>query len=122
MISYLDGFGSPFYIVLPLRSQSMCGLNGHRQFVFDVFDGSLVVIPIVEAQRLASLNDALEDSSTWREFQSCVANDAETISYLEGQYGDELPSPDDPFAPEDIPGFVEGAFPAWPQQLSLIHI
>jgi hypothetical protein len=102
-------------------------LNSHFKtasgsFVFDVFDGALVVMPVAEARRLARLNDALADSSTWREFLSRVASDGETTGYLEDQYGGELPRPDDPFDPEDIPGFRDGDWPLWPKAEMLYWI
>jgi hypothetical protein len=48
-----------------------------------------------------------------------VASDAETNTYLEDQYGEELPSPDHPFDPDDIPGFATGDWPLWPKQAML---
>ena len=89
------------------------------RFVFDAFDGGLVFIPVVEAQRLSSLNDALESSSTWGEFLSRIANDKDVNAYLEDQYGGELPNLDDIFDPGEIPGFADEDWPSWPKQAML---
>ena len=88
-------------------------------FVYDEFNGGLVFIPEREAERLASLNDALEESATWGEFYERVRDDADTQQYLAYQYEDERPEPDEPFDAMDLPGFGEGDWPAWPSQKML---
>lgn len=88
-------------------------------FILDEFDGGLVVMPLGEARRLATLNDALEDSSTWGEFLKSVKGDADTKGYLARQYGAELPGGDDEFDAEEIPGFAEGDWPTWPKHAML---
>jgi hypothetical protein len=82
-------------------------------FLIDSFNDSLVVIPREEARRLAALNNALEDSTTWGEFLDAVATDRVTLDQLEDKF-DELPARDDPFDPDDIYGFSDGDWPAWP--------
>ena len=88
-------------------------------FVLDGCDGSLVVMPLGEARRLAELNDALDRSRTWAEFLVAVADDAETTAYLAEEYDGELPEPDEPFDPDEIPGFPDGVWPTWPQRAML---
>lgn len=82
-------------------------------FLIDSFNDSLVVIPRGEAQRLAALNDALESSNTWGEFLDAVSVDQVTLDEL-GDRFDELPARDGPFDPNDIYGFGDGDWPAWP--------
>lgn len=84
-------------------------------FVIGRFDDSLVVIPIDEGRRLATLNDALEGSHTWGEFRSSVGNDLATITYLETQYDDCVPDGSEPFDADEIPGFSGGSWPDNPQ-------
>lgn len=54
-------------------------------FLIDEFDGSLVVIPLHEAQRLAVLHDALEHSATWGEFLARTSQDKDASEYLASQ-------------------------------------
>jgi hypothetical protein len=91
-------------------------------FVFDTVDRGLVFIPIAEAQRLALLNDALADASTWGEFLSDVANDVDTSAYLGSQYGKEPPGAGEEFDPADIPGFLSGDWPTWPKRAMLSNL
>lgn len=88
-------------------------------FVIDTFDDSLVVMPLSEARRLAALNRALEDSSTWRELQAAIAEDPVTIDYLKDAYDGELPDAADPVDPEELPGFADGDWPLWPKRAML---
>jgi hypothetical protein len=85
-------------------------------FLIDSFDGGLVVIPLGEAQRLATLNHALEDSDSWGEFLEAVASDRLTTDYLKRIYDGELPDGDAPFDPDELPGFTDGDWPAWPKR------
>jgi hypothetical protein len=87
--------------------------------VYDEFNGGLVFIPKSEAERLAWLNDALEESRTWGEFYARVRDDDDTQEYLAYQYEDERPDPDQPFDAEDLMGPSEGDWPAWPNQKML---
>ncbi len=82
-------------------------------FLIDSFNDSLVVIPRGEAERLAALNDALESSNTWGEFLDAVSVDRVTLDELSDKF-DELPARDVPFDPNDICGFADGDWPAWP--------
>jgi len=82
-------------------------------FLIDSFNDSLVVIPRGEAQRLAVVNDALEDSKTWGEFLDAVSTDRITLDELADKF-DDLPDRDAPFDPDDIYGFADGDWPAWP--------
>jgi hypothetical protein len=88
-------------------------------FLIDVFNDSLVVIPLGEARRLAALNDALQNSQTWGEFLDAVARDLATARELAAKFGDELPAREDAFDPDDIYGFADGDWPAWPMQKML---
>jgi len=88
-------------------------------FLIDVFNDSLVVIPLGEARRLAALNNALENSRTWGEFLDAVAGDIATARELATKFGDELPAREDAFDPSDIYGFADGDWPAWPLQKML---
>jgi len=85
-------------------------------FVVGTFDDSLVVIPFNQARRLSNLNDALENSQTWRDFRSSVGNDLATISYLEAQYDDCVPDGDESFDADEILGFSDGSWPDNPKQ------
>ena len=85
-------------------------------FLIDTFDGGLVVIPRGEAKRLATLNHALQDSGSWREFLEAVASDRITTDHLKRIYDGELPAGDDPFDPDELPGFTDGYWPAWPKR------
>ncbi len=82
-------------------------------FLIDSFNDSLVIIPRAEAQRLAALNNALENSETWGAFLDAVSADDVTLDELAHKF-DELPAKDVPFDPEDIHGFSDGDWPAWP--------
>ena len=86
--------------------------------LFDVFDGGLVVMPLGEAQRLASLNDALELSATWGEFLARVSDDRDTVAYLREEH-DDLPAAEEAFDADELPGFAEGDWPTWPKQAML---
>jgi len=86
-------------------------------FLLGEFDGSLVVIPRQEARRLAALHDALQHSGTWGEFLARTVQDEDTRDYLASQF-DDLPSSDDAFDPEALPGFGDG-WPTWPRQAML---
>jgi hypothetical protein len=99
-------------------------LSGHRKrasgaFIFAVVDGGVVVISVLEAQRLAHLQKALAAASTWGEFLARVGDDPATVTYLDGKYGGELPRAADKFVSTDIPGFLEGDWPTWPNQAML---
>ena len=82
-------------------------------FLIDSFNDSLVVIPRGEAQRLAALNDALENSKTWGEFLDAVSADQITLEELADKC-EKLPVRDAPFVADDINGFADGDWPAWP--------
>jgi hypothetical protein len=88
-------------------------------FVFDVFDDSLVMIPLEEARRLADLNDALETSATWGEFLARVVDDPKTMAHLREGPEEGLPSVEEPFDPDVLPGFADGTWPAFPKQAML---
>lgn len=85
-------------------------------FVFGIVDDDLIVMPLDEAHRLATLNDALEHAITWEEFLRDIGTDADTLAYLADSLGPDLPAGDEAFAPDDIPGFAEGDWPVWPQR------
>ncbi len=85
----------------------------NEPFLIDSFNHSLVVIPRGEANRLAALNEALENSSTWGEFLDAISGDPVTLDEL-GDRFDELPARELPFDPDDIYGFADGDWPAWP--------
>jgi hypothetical protein len=96
-------------------------LNDHCErasvpFVFAIVDNGVIVIPMLEAQRLARLHKALVESSTWGEFLARVVDDVTTTAHLASQYGEELPGPADTFDATDIPGFLSGDWPTWPKQ------
>jgi len=88
-------------------------------FIFDTFDDGLVVMPVAEARRLATLNEALCDSSTWGEFLSRVADDRETIEHLESSSEHGLRDADEAFDTEEISGFADGYWPTWPKRAML---
>ena len=88
----------------------------NERFVLDVFDDGLVVIPIGEARRLAAVNDALERSTSWGEFLTSMSGDNETLAYLNEQYDEGLPGADEPFDAEELLGFADGDWPAWPKR------
>jgi hypothetical protein len=88
-------------------------------FVFAIVDNGVIVIPMLEAQRLARLHKALAESSTWGEFLARVVDDVTTTTYLASQYGEELPGPADTFDATDIPGFLIGDWPTWPKRTML---
>lgn len=87
-----------------------------RVYAVGSFDGGLVVLAHDEARRLAALNDALEQSSTWGEFLQRISDDPASLSYLTARYSDGLPDPDDAFDFDDVPGFVEGTWPRSPAE------
>lgn len=91
---------------------------GDSLWLLGFFDDSVIVIPAHEAFRLAKLNRALEHASTWGELLAGLASDEITIRELEAKV-DELPAADAPFDPNDIPGFSDGDWPAWPAQKML---
>ncbi len=88
-------------------------------FVLGSFDDGLVAMPFTEATRLAMLSDALETSVDWGEFLGAVSNDTDTQAYVREHYGSELPDADEPFDPDELPGFAEGEWPAWPKAAML---
>lgn len=120
-------FRDPFWEVAEARAaveraaegQSATAATPDGRFVLDEFDGSLVVMPVSEARRLADLNDALEQSQTWGEFLARVQRDQDTQEYLARQLGDDLPAPEQQFDASDLPGFDDGDWPAWPKQKML---
>jgi len=82
-------------------------------------DASVVMIPEDEAMVLDQLYDAL-GARTWGEFRQ-QAPEAWYQSALERTFGeeDEAPDPVTPFDREQIWGYCDGDWPAWPQQRML---
>src|SRR4051812_42791104 len=81
--------------------------------VVGLFQDSVVVVPQAEAQRLATLNDALADASTWGEFLDAL-DLADARDVVERTFDGTKPDRDAAFAPEDVAGFADGDWPTWP--------
>jgi hypothetical protein len=100
-------------------NEPMTGLaepSDASRFLVGIVDGDLIVMPLDEARRLAVLNDALENATTWGQFLSLVARDHDTLAYIADRLGPDLPSEAEDFDPEDIPGFAESEWPLWPKR------
>lgn len=85
------------------------------EYVIGAFDGGLVVVDLDEARRLAALNEALAQPSTWGDFLWSTADDEATLSYLTSHYDGGLPETDDIFDANEVPGFTEGTRPPFPK-------
>lgn len=75
----------------------------------------LVVIPRAEALRLATVVRAVGRATTWGQLRSMLpAGEWEEIVDTT-----EPPGDDDPFSPDDLPGWNDGDYPDWPQRRAL---
>ena len=98
-----------------------------RYLVLGPIPHGLVVAPRPEAERLAALHRALSASSTWGEFLGALsaanrrAFERHLAPYVEDDDFD-LPPDGAAFAPEQIPGFSDGDWPAWPPRQALAWV
>jgi hypothetical protein len=88
-------------------------------YVLDALGDRLVVIPLAEARRLASLRVAIRECGTWGEFVGEIAGDPKTLDDLKDRLGGEVPDDDEPFRADDFPGYGDGDWPTWPAQAML---
>lgn len=86
-------------------------------WIIGEFDDGLVVLPEREAQRLAVLNDALQDAASWADFRRRIGHDPGLLSEVRQRYGDDLPDGSEPFEADEIRGFSEGDWPLPPKEL-----
>jgi hypothetical protein len=81
-----------------------------------------VFIPECEAVDLAQLRCALyrEQAATWGEFKERIPPrrwQEAVAAYLAGE--ESVPAADDPFDPNQVPGYGDGDWPEWPAQRML---
>ncbi len=82
---------------------------------------SVVFAERSRAERVAQIRAALENSATWGEFRRALP-EGEWEDIFQDYYDDaEEKSPDDdkPFDSDDVPGYAEGDYPEWLQQVQL---
>jgi hypothetical protein len=73
------------------------------------------------AERVAQIRAALENSATWGEFRRALP-EGEWDDIFQDHYDDaeeESPDDDKPFHSDDVPGYAEGDYPEWLQQVQL---
>jgi len=80
-------------------------------------NGGMVIAPEARARRIAAIHTALSDSKSWRELaQKLPDGEYEVIVSRLAVIGEELPELDDPFEPEQVPGWSDGDYPPWLQR------
>lgn len=70
-----------------------------------------------KAERLVRVRRALDQSRTWGEFRKSLPAGEWDTEFAESF--DEVPSDDDPFAADSVPGFADGDYPEWLLQTQL---
>lgn len=84
-----------------------------RNLVYSDFNGMLVFIPRDRAFYLAKIHRAMYEAATWGAFRKAVPPEvyADALERTEAQ-----PGAGDSFSPEQIAGWNDGDWPAWPAQ------
>lgn len=105
-----------------------------RDLVYGPIDEYLVFMPRTEADRLISVRGALYRARTWAELKQALPADTyhQVVELLREQTeelddGEELPDDWEPdaeaeFDAEEIPGFLDGDWPAWPAHEALTWV
>jgi hypothetical protein len=99
---------------MPGSRSSQGGQRG--DWVLGEFDDSLVVMPTSDAQRLAILNDGLQDAVTWADLLQRIRDEPQLLRDLRERYGEDLPDGTEPFDADEIAGFADGNWPAYPKR------
>ncbi len=93
--------------------------TGAEGWVIGEFDDALVVGPRDEVSRLAILNDALRDASTWGELLDRIGCEQGLVDEVSQRFGEELPGGEESFDVYDIHGYGEGGWPPSPFELMM---
>lgn len=82
---------------------------------------SVVFAERERAERAVQIRAAIEESTTWGEFRRALPP-GEWDSYFLEHFEDceeEVPDDDQAFDSDDVPGYAEGDYPEWLQQVQL---
>lgn len=82
---------------------------------------SVVFAERTRAERVASIIDALQNSTTWGEFRSALP-EGEWAAHFKEYFGDaeeDPPTNDDAFEADDVVGYADGDYPEWLGQVQL---
>ena len=98
---------------------------GDRHIVYGVFsqgrDAYLLFLPRAQAEHTAGLFQAFCTVDTWGDLRRALDREqaADLGAWLRanGPSDRRPPRNDAPFHPDDIPGLLDGDWPAWPDQL-----
>lgn len=96
----------------------MTDSQGREALVYGAVDGNLVFIPRARAEELAAAHRALHTATTWGAFKGLVSEEIyeEAVERVADSDDDAptAPESDVPLVPDDIVGYNDGDWPAWP--------
>jgi hypothetical protein len=95
--------------------------TAQQRLVFGyLHDEALIFVPEREAVELAELRRAVGTARTWGELKANIPPKRWRQVASAFEVGDErLPSDDEPFDADHVPGYADGDWPDWPAQRML---